>query len=249
MSGRPTSPMAPSRATCSTSTGRWNLWMPGRWSCSITAGHYEFVASALTRAGFPVIIPDYRLFPDVTFPAFVEDGAAAVTWAVRNADELGISTDAVFLMGHSAGAHIASLVALDQSYLSRHSDPEISIRAWIGLSGPYDFLPIEGGFLLDVFPEPSRDQSQPVNYVTSTAPPALLIHGTGDTTVRIENSKSLASRLHEQGVAARLETYDGVGHVGVMLALAPTLDFLADTLQDSRDYILELLGETVAAGE
>ena len=152
-------------------------------------------------------------------------------------------------MGHSAGAHIASLVALDQSYLSRHSDPEISIRAWIGLSGPYDFLPIEGGFLLDVFPEPSRDQSQPVNYVTSTAPPALLIHGTGDTTVRIENSKSLASRLHEQGVAARLETYDGVGHVGVMLALAPTLDFLANTLQDSRDYILELLGETVAAGE
>jgi acetyl esterase/lipase len=211
--------------------------------------NYEFVASALTDAGITVVIPDYRLFPDVAFPAFVEDAAAAVSWAVRNADELGVSTDAVFLMGHSAGAHIASLVALDSSYLSKHPDPQVSIRAWIGLSGPYDFLPIDRGFLLDVFPEPAREQSQPVNYVTADAPPALLIHGTGDKTVRIENSQSLADRLHEEGVAARLTAYEGVGHVSVMLALAPTLDFLADTLQDSRDYILESLGERFAAGE
>jgi acetyl esterase/lipase len=211
--------------------------------------NYEFVASALTEAGITVVIPDYRLFPDVTFPAFVEDAAAAVSWSVRNADELGISTDAVFLMGHSAGAHIASLVALDSTYLAGSEEPEVSIRAWIGLSGPYDFLPIESGFLLDVFPERSRDQSQPVNYVSPAAPPALLIHGTGDTTVRIENSLSLVNRLSEQGVAARLATYDGVGHVSVMLALAPPLDFLADTLQDSRAYILEMLGEIVAAGE
>ena len=211
--------------------------------------NYEFVASALTEAGITVVIPDYRLFPDVAFPAFVEDAAAAVSWSVRNADELGISTDAIFLMGHSAGAHIASLVALDPSYLAGQPDPTVSIRAWIGLSGPYDFLPIESGFLLDVFPEDSRDQSQPVNYVSAAAPPALLIHGTGDTTVHIENSESLANRLREEGVAARLTTYDGVGHVSVMLALAPTLDFLADTLQDSRAYILEMLGESFAAGE
>ncbi len=209
--------------------------------------NYEFVASALTEAGITVVIPDYRLFPDVTFPAFVEDAAAAVAWSVRNAGNLGVSTDAVFLMGHSAGAHIASLVALDRSYLARASDSEVSIRAWVGLSGPYDFLPIEWSYLQEVFPEPLREQSQPVNFVTSGAPPALLIHGTDDSTVRIDNSLSLLNRLHAEGVAARLERYEDVGHIGVMLALAPPLDFMADTLQDSRDFILEALGRRVAS--
>jgi acetyl esterase/lipase len=209
--------------------------------------NYEFVASALTEAGITVIIPDYRLFPDVAFPAFVEDAAAAVSWSVRNAGELGVSADAIFLMGHSAGAHIAALLALDRSYLGRDSGTEVAIRAWVGLSGPYDFLPIEWSYLQDVFPEPVREQSQPVNFVTPIAPPALLIHGTDDSTVRIENSLSLLRRLHEEGVAARLERYEDVGHVSVLLALAPTLDFLADTLQDSRRFILDVIGERFTA--
>ena len=209
--------------------------------------NYEFVASALTEAGITVVIPDYRLYPDVTFPAFVDDAAAAVAWSVENADRIGISPDAVFLMGHSAGAHIASLVALDPSYLDRNSDTAVSIRAWVGLSGPYDFLPIEWSYLQDVFPEPLRDQSQPVNYVTADAPPTLLIHGVDDSTVRIDNSLSLLGRLQAEGVAARLERYEDLGHVSVMLALAPPLDFLADTLQDSRDFILETLGQQVAS--
>ena len=209
--------------------------------------NYEFVASALTEAGITVVIPDYRLFPDVTFPAFVEDAAAAVSWSVRNADRLGVSPDAIFLMGHSAGAHIASLVALDQSYLERVSETDVSIRAWVGLSGPYDFLPIEWSYLQDVFPEPIRDQSQPVNFVTAEAPPTLLIHGTDDSTVRIDNSLSLLGKLHGEGVPARLLSYEDVGHVSLMLALAPPLDFLADTLQDSRDFILGTLGERVAS--
>lgn len=203
--------------------------------------NYEFVASSLTEAGITVVIPDYRLYPDVAFPAFVEDAAAAVSWSVRNAERLGVSTNAVFLMGHSAGAHIASLVALDESYLGNESEADVSIRAWIGLSGPYDFLPIEWSYLQEVFPEPNREQSQPVNFVTPDAPPALLIHGTDDSTVRIDNSLSLLGRLQDKGVASRLESYDGVGHVSVMLALAPPLDFLADTLQDSRDFIVEML--------
>jgi len=203
--------------------------------------HYEFVASALTQSGITVVIPDYRLWPDVTFPAFVEDAAAAVSWTARNSDTIGASADAIFLMGHSAGAHIASLVALDSSYLAANSGTDISIRAWIGLSGPYDFLPIGESYLEDVFPEPNRERSQPVNFVTPGAPPALLIHGTGDSTVRIENSRSLLDRLRDEGVSARLQTYDGVGHVRVVVALAPPLEFLANTLQDSRDFIVELL--------
>ncbi|MGD8557892.1 MAG: alpha/beta hydrolase, partial [Chromatiales bacterium] len=69
--------------------------------------NYEFVASSLTNAGYAVIIPDYRLYPEVSFPGFVEDGARVVAWAMQNAERYGADPDEIFLMGHSAGAHIA----------------------------------------------------------------------------------------------------------------------------------------------
>ena len=204
---------------------------------------YEFVASALTEAGMTVVIPDYRLYPDVTFPAFVEDGAAAVAWTINNAEQYGVSRDAVFLMGHSAGAHLAASIALDRRYLERlELGPEI-FSGLIGLSGPYDFLPIESDYLLKVFPEATHSDSQPINFVTPEAPPTLLIHGDDDNLVVIDNSNSLAQRLRDAGVNVTVKPYSGVGHIRVVVALAPSLDFLAATLADSRAFILEILGQ------
>lgn len=205
---------------------------------------YEFVASALTEDGMTVVIPDYRLYPEVTFPAFVEDGAAAVAWTIRNAERYGASRDAVFLMGHSAGAHLAASLALDRRYLERlELGPEM-LSGLIGLSGPYDFLPIEDGYLLKVFPEATHNDSQPVNFVTPGAPPTLLIHGDDDDIVVIDNSNSLARRLRDAGVRVTLKPYTGVGHARVVAALAPRLEFLAATLEDSRTFILEILAES-----
>lgn len=199
--------------------------------------NYEFVASSLTEAGYVVVIPDYRVFPDVVFPAFVEDGAQAVAWVLNNADDYNADPDRVFLMGHSAGAHIAALLSLDQHYLAEHGIEPDRIRALIGLSGPYDFLPIESGFLLDVFPEESRPASQPVNFVTAAAPPTLLIHGSDDDVVDPANSESLAARLTELGVDVSIRLYDGAGHAKIAVALAPALDFMGDTLEDSRRFL------------
>ncbi|MDX1517796.1 MAG: alpha/beta hydrolase [Woeseiaceae bacterium] len=208
--------------------------------------NYEFVASALTDAGYVVVIPDYRLYPDVAFPAFVDDGAAAVAWAAANADRLGADADNLFVMGHSAGAHIAALLALDERYLASHGYRPSELAGLIGLSGPYDFLPIEGGYLLDVFPEETRARSQPVNFVTAAAAPALLIHGTDDTTVRPTNSDSLAQRLRDVDVPVTLKTYDDVGHARVVAALAPSFDFLSQTLEDSRSFIASVVAERTA---
>ncbi|MDX1380004.1 MAG: alpha/beta hydrolase [Xanthomonadales bacterium] len=199
-------------------------------------GKYAFVASSLTALGYVVVIPDYRVYPEVRFPAFVEDAAAAVAWAAEHAHNHGSSPDQVFLAGHSAGAHLAALLALDPSYLDAHGIDADALPGWIGLSGPYDFLPLSG-YLADVFPKDTRPASQPVNFAHSGAPPALLIHGADDGTVEPRNSRSLAAALEAAGVPVTLRIYEDAGHARTVAALAPPLDFLAESLQDIERFI------------
>lgn len=203
---------------------------------------YRFVASSLTERGYAVAIPDYRLHPAVTFPSFVEDGAAALKALLHTAISHEIPSDPVFLMGHSAGAHIAALLAYDERFLEAAGMHPDRIEGFIGLSGPYDFLPIRSGYLLDVFPEPMRADSQPLLFADADSPPTLLIHGTEDSRVDPANSLSLASRLTEVGVEVDLRRYAGAGHARTVAALAPPLRFLADTLEDTDAFIRRILG-------
>ena len=198
---------------------------------------YEFVASALTKAGFRVVIPDYRLFPHVSFPVFMDDAAAAVAWALNNETNSQAQDAGVYLVGHSAGAQIAALLATDHAYLAKVSVPSSALFGLVGLSGPYDFLPIESGYLLDVFPENEREASQPVNYVNAAVPPTLLIHGEDDTLVEPGNSERFAAALRKAGVPVTVKYYEGTGHATVAAAMAPQLDFLADTLDDTITFI------------
>jgi len=196
---------------------------------------FEFVASSLTRAGIVVVIPDYRAYPEVAFPAFVEDGARAVAWAGGNLDGLVEGERPLFLMGHSAGAQIAALLALDPRYLDAVEAPPLA--GFIGLSGPYDFLPLDPGYMQEVFPEETRPASQPINFVSAQAPRTLLIHGTSDERVLPEHSERLASALEAEGVPVTLKFYEDMGHARVVIALAPPLQFVADTMEDSIDFI------------
>ena len=197
--------------------------------------NFEFVASSLTRAGIVVLIPDYRSYPEVAFPVFVEDGARAVAWAGRNLDGLADGQRPLFLMGHSAGAQIAALLALDKHYLDDVGAPPLA--GFIGLSGPYDFLPLEPGYMQEVFPEETRPASQPINFVSAQAPRTLLIHGTSDERVLPEHSERLAAALEAEGVPVTLKLYEDTGHARVVVALAPPLQFVADTMADTIDFI------------
>jgi acetyl esterase/lipase len=201
-------------------------------------GDFEFVASALTQAGIVVLIPDYRVHPQVTFPAFVEDGAAAVRWTMDSIPGVARGQRPLFLMGHSAGAQIAALLALDERYLSKVADPPPLLAGFIGLSGPYDFLPLDPGYLREVFPEETRPLSQPIEFVSARAPPTLLVHGTADERVLPENSRRLARSLEDHGVPVTLRMYENTGHIRVVAALAPPLQFIADTLDDAVAFIL-----------
>lgn len=196
---------------------------------------FEFVASSLTRAGIVVVVPDYRTYPEVAFPIFVEDGARVVAWAVGNLAGLAEGERPLFLMGHSAGAQIAALLALDERYLDGIEAPPAA--GFIGLSGPYDFLPLEPGYMEDLFPEDTRAASQPIAFVSARAPRTLLIHGTSDRRVLPEHSERLAAALEAEGVPVTLKFYDGTGHTRVIAALAPPLQFIAGTMADTIAFI------------
>lgn len=188
----------------------------GAWSSGERAD-YRFVAQTLTARGATVVIPDYRLYPEVRFPAFVEDAAAAVAWARAHAADYGGDPGKLYLVGHSAGAHIVTLLALDAHYLGAHGIRPAQLAGVVGLSTPADF----GDKLAAKYRPIFTDQAglaaaQPVRYVNPDAPPLLLLHGTDDTLVYPSNSESLAARQRAAGGRVELVEYPDMGHVGTV---------------------------------
>jgi acetyl esterase/lipase len=181
---------------------------------------YRFIAQAFARAGVIVVVPDYRLYPDVVFPEFVRDGAAAVAWTAHN-----LAGHSIFLAGHSAGAHIAALLTLDERYLDDAGVARGAIAGMIGLSGPYDFLPLTEERYKRVFPEATRHESQPIRFVDGTEAPMLLLTGNADRTVRPGNTARLATAIQAKGGRVTVKVYPGVGHLGTMMALAKVLPY------------------------
>jgi acetyl esterase/lipase len=192
----------------------------GGWT-SGSKGEYRFVAEALTSRGIIAVLPSYRLYPQVKFPAFVDDVAQAVAWAHQHAAEYGGDADRIYLMGHSAGAQITALIAFDAEYLQRAGGERAWIKGFIGLAGPYDFLPFKDDYQKELFgPEPEYPRSQAVNYVDAQAPPALLIHGEADTKVWPSNSVSLAKQMRAHHVSVVEHYYPDMTHSDVLAALS-----------------------------
>ncbi|MGV7244258.1 alpha/beta hydrolase [Caballeronia sp. M23-90] len=208
----------------------------GSWQNG-SRSNYLFVAQALTSRGYVAVLPDYRKYPETAFPGFVDDAAAAVRWARDHAQEFGGDPHRLFVMGHSAGAHLAALIATDPRYLASQSMSKADLRGVIGLAGPYDFLPIQDRTLLDVFPASTRPESQPVNYVTGHEPPMFLAAGTDDTTVDPGNTDRLAAVLRKHGDSVEVKHYDGFSHVRIVAALALPLRGRSTVLADVSAFI------------
>ena len=184
---------------------------------------YRFVSRSLAARGWVTVVPDYRVHPEARFPDFLQDSAAAVRWARDHAAEHGGDPTRLFLMGHSAGAYNAAMLALDARWLRGAGlDPARDVRGWIGLSGPYDFLPIVDSVVQTVFgPRERWPATQPIAYVSTGSPPALLFTGEADERVRPGNSVRLAAALRAVKAPVRLITFPGAGHVRTLMALWP----------------------------
>ena len=212
----------------------------GSWN-SGSRTDYRFVARAFNDLGYSVAIPDYRLTPEALYPDFLKDSAQAISLLINRAEEFGADPQRVILVGHSAGAYTAMIVALDQRWLS--PEDRQRIRGVIGLASPVNFLPIQlpAARLAFHWPNTPRD-SQPIEHVSSSSPPILFINANNDPLVdpRI-NSIAMAEKLRAANVYVEVENFDGplgmINHARLVATLSPTFQFLSPTLDKSRVFI------------
>jgi len=211
-------------------------WMDG------SRHDYEFVGRALAAKGFLIVIADYRLLPEVEYPGFLQDCAAAFAWCVDNIGQYGGDAERMALMGHSAGAYNAAMLALDPAYLKAQGLLG-RVKAVVGLSGPYNFLPFDGPISLRTFGAVRNPKAtQPVNLVTQDAPPMFVANGERDTLVGPQNSKALASQLRAADVAVSERYYPKLGHAHLVMALALPLRGIAPVLAEATAFLRARLG-------
>ncbi|WP_428485463.1 alpha/beta hydrolase [Rhodopila sp.] len=211
---------------------------------------YRFVAATLAARGFLTVVPDYRLFPQVRFPVFIQDAAAAVAWTRANISRYGGDPHRLFLMGHSAGAHIAAMLTLDKQWLRADGlDPDRDIAGMVGLAGPYDFLPLHDPELEDIFaPAGDLRLTQPITFARGDAPPMFLAAGTDDTTVRPSNTEHLAAAIRRDGGRVEEKLYPGIGHPMILGAIAGPLRWFAPVLRDVTAFLDQHDGRALVLG-
>jgi len=230
-----------------------DVWVPARRSAaplpvivffygggwvSGNRGDYGFAGRAFAAKGFVTVVADYRLVPQVRFPAFLQDGALAIKWTRDHIASYGGDPTRISLSGHSAGAYQAAMLALDPHYLRDAGvDPKI-VRAAALLATPADFYPFteqRGRDALGAWPKPL--ETQPITFARANAPPMLLMHGTADTVVRPGNSKRLAAKLKRLGAPVDLRLYPGKNHVDLVKSLSPTFRGTTPALADSVAFL------------
>lgn len=198
---------------------------------------YGWAAQALAARGFLVFLPDYRVVPQVRFPAFVEDAVAATARAAELALEHGGDPGRLAVAGHSAGAHLAMMIALDRRYMQAVERPGL-VRAAAGLAGPYDFPPFDVAASTDAFgrtPDPTL--TQPVAFVRADAPPLWLGHGTEDAVVRAGDAVVLCERMTAVGGRCEARLYPGLDHADLIATFSPLFRRKAPVLDELSAFL------------
>ncbi|MDP3368749.1 MAG: alpha/beta hydrolase [Brevundimonas sp.] len=214
----------------------------GGWD-SGDRGQYAWAAQALAARGFVVAVADYRIVPGVQFPAFIEDAAAATARVGEIAGSYGADPTRLGVIGHSAGAHLALMIALDRRYMAATGAPPGLIKAAAGLAGPYDFLPFDAPASINAFgraPDPTL--TQPVTFARADAPPLWLGHGTEDVVVHAEDTTILCDRMAAIGGRCEAKLYPGLNHSDLIATFSPLFRDKAPVLDDVAAFLRRELG-------
>ena len=175
---------------------------------------YEFIGQSFTKAGYTVVVPNYRLYPQVKFPEFVNDAAKVVAFTQKRFGKPMVVT------GHSAGAQIASLVVLDERYLQAQGiTPCRAISGWAGFAGPYDFKVFQEPYT-SIFPRAARTDMLPITFANSAEIPSLLLVGKADTTVKPDQTRRMEAALDLSGTHTNALYVDNKTHGGILAAMS-----------------------------
>jgi len=197
---------------------------------------YLFVGQALANKGHIVVIANYRTYPQVRFQVLIRDAARSVEWVKENIGRYNGDSKSIFLMGHSAGAHMAATLAYDKRYLKRKTWK--SIKGMIGLAGPYDFYPFKENYQFKVFaPKLHYLDSQPIRFVTGKEAASLLLYGDKDRTVKRKNIINLAKRIREKGGVVKTHYYRKLGHIGLIASMSRPFQRSRPVLNNIHQFI------------
>lgn len=209
----------------------------GSWQDGEREG-YAFLGRTLASRGYVTVIADYRKNPEVVFPDFIEDTASAFVWTQKNIGRYGGDHENIFVMGHSAGSHMAMLVTLDPQYLNALGSDPAYIKGIIALAGPYDFLPFTGEATKAALGQwPKLEETQPITYARGDAAPMLLLTGSDDTTVLPLNGIRLKAAVNDVGGEAETIEYENVDHAGIIMAYARPFRSKAPALTDTLKFL------------
>jgi acetyl esterase/lipase len=195
----------------------------GAWRMG-NKGLYAAEAMALANNGYATFSINYRLLPKHKFPACVEDCKSAVRWIRRNAAKYKVDSRRIGAYGHSAGGHLAAMLATTDGSAKLEGDPnakpeESRVQAAACMAGVFNFprinTPIFSEFLggsPQEKPEAYKLAS-PIQHITKDTPPMLLLHGDQDRLVPLLGSQRFADALKKSGIGCQLIVLKGVGHV------------------------------------
>jgi acetyl esterase/lipase len=212
----------------------------GAWSSGDKA-QYRALGEYVAAAGAAVAAINYRLSPAVRHPAHAQDVARATAWLVRHAADYDLDTGRIFLMGHSAGAQLATLVALDARYLEAEGLAPSALRGVVAIAGDaYDLQATDGAnspigvLLLSVFgPDRARWlEAAAQRYARPDAPPFLVIHGADDRVARPAASRAFADALQAAGADVRYVEVPDRDHLTILFGLGDPADPAAQALRE-----------------
>ncbi len=208
----------------------------GRWQ-SGSKEEYRLLGDGLTREGVLAVVPDYHKYPEVRFPVWVEEAARAVRWVRDSIGKFGGDPSRIFVMGHSSGAHTATLLALDDHYLRDAGVPGSAVKGFISLAGPVATTWTDSDVQALMGPRELWPRTYPMVLVDGSASPLLLLHGGGDRLVSPANSIRLAARIQERGGSAQIILYRGLDHITIILALALPRSNIAPVVDDVMAFV------------
>lgn len=184
---------------------------------------YAAFGNRFAKLGIGVAIPSYRLMPKNPHPAQIEDAAAAFAWVYKNAAKFGGDPERIYLAGHSAGGHLAALLALDDSYLAKHEVPIRAIRGVATLSGVYDVGEIKEF-------KSAGPAASPMTHVHPSAPPFLVTYCQWDYYGLPLQAREFAAALKKAFDTVNLDYIPGEGHISEVIHIVKDDDPLAQAI-------------------
>lgn len=164
------------------------------------AGEHEVaLAQRFVKDGIAVASVNYRLSPKATYPAYIEDAAAAVAYVLNHIEEHGGSRKRVFVSGHSAGGYLTSMVGMDAKYLSAFDCSPNDIAGYLPIAGQmvtHSTVREERGIPST---QPIIDEAAPAYHVTSDRPPFLCVVGSNDLPARAEENRYFVAAMKAAG--------------------------------------------------